>query len=142
METKQVIVFRKDLLKGEHGIRKGKFAAQCCHASLGALLKCFSKYQCVYPGEQVTTRYEVEFGSDCVLDSWLNGTFTKVVVSVDNEEQLRELDKECDELDIPHALITDSGLTEFHGVPTVTCLGIGPWEKNQRDSITGNLQLL
>lgn len=36
METKQIIVFRKDLLKGEHGIRKGKFAGQVVHASLGA----------------------------------------------------------------------------------------------------------
>ena len=142
METKQVIVFRKDLLKGEHGIRKGKFAAQCCHASLGALLKFFVKYQCVYPGEQKTTKYEVEFGPDCILDSWLNGLFTKVVVAVDNEEQLLELDKKCEELDIPHALITDSGLTEFHGVPTNTCLGIGPWENSKLDEITGHLPLL
>ena len=39
METKQVIVFRKDLLKGEHAIGKGKFAAQVAHASMGALFK-------------------------------------------------------------------------------------------------------
>ena len=37
--VKQVIVFRKDLLKGDHAIRKGKFAAQVAHGSLGALLK-------------------------------------------------------------------------------------------------------
>ena len=142
METKQVIVFRKDLLKGEHGIRKGKFAAQCCHASLGAFLKFFVKYQCIYPGNQKTTKYEVEFWPDCILDSWLNGIFTKVVVAVDNEEQLLELNKQCEELDIPHALITDSGLTEFHGVPTNTCLGIGPWEKESLNKLTGHLQLL
>lgn len=27
MQTKQVFIFRKDLLKGENGIRKGKFGA-------------------------------------------------------------------------------------------------------------------
>lgn len=36
MQTKQVIIFCKDLLKGENGIRKGKFGAQCAHASLCA----------------------------------------------------------------------------------------------------------
>lgn len=144
MDTKQVIVFRKDLLKGEHGIRKGKFAAQCCHASLGALLTFFTKIKCEYPkyGNAVTTRYEVEFGPDCILDSWLNGIFTKIVVGVDNEEQLLELNKQCEELDIPHALITDAGLTEFHGEPTVTCLGIGPWENETINKLTGNLPLL
>lgn len=144
METKQVIVFRKDLLKGEHGIRKGKFAAQCCHASLGALLKNFTKVECTYPtyGDATTTRYELEFGPDCILNNWLNGIFTKVVVSVDNEEQLLELNKQCEELNIPHALITDSGLTEFHGVPTNTCLGIGPWESESLNKLTGHLSLL
>ena len=42
MNTKQVIVFRKDLLKGPNAIRKGKFGAQVAHASLGSLLKLFN----------------------------------------------------------------------------------------------------
>lgn len=36
MQAKQVIVFRKNLLKGDCAIRKGKFAAQVAHASVGA----------------------------------------------------------------------------------------------------------
>lgn len=142
MEAKQVIVFRKDLLKGEHGIRKGKFAAQCCHASVNALLSVFSKYKCMYSEDQVTTKYEVEFGGDCVLNSWLNGLYTKIVVGVDNEEQLLELYNKCVDLDIPHALVIDAGLTEFHGVPTKTCLGIGPWVSEKLNELTGHLQLL
>ena len=43
-EVKQVIVFRKDLLKGEHAVRKGKIAAQVAHASLCALLKYAVQY--------------------------------------------------------------------------------------------------
>ena len=31
---------------------------------------------------------------------------------------------------IPYALITDNGKTVFHGVPTVTHLGIGPYFRN------------
>ena len=80
METKQIIVFRKDLLKGEHGIRKGKFAGQVAHASLGALLKCFT----VEETSDDSVIYKVQFKKGSVLDSWLNGIFTKVVVGVES----------------------------------------------------------
>ena len=53
-----------------------------------------------------------------------------------------EIKRKCDEAEIPNALITDAGLTEFHGVPTKTCLGIGPWESEEIDKITGELSLL
>ena len=150
MNTKQVIVFRKDLLKGPNAIRKGKFGAQVAHASLGALLTLFSVYkqELVRLGTfdvesgKVQYEYNLTFGKDSVLDDWLNGKFTKVVVSVDSDEELLELNKALDETVIPHALITDSGLTEFHGVPTNTCLGIGPYEAEEIDKFTGNLPLL
>ena len=151
MNTKQVIVFRKDLLKGPNAIRKGKFGAQVAHASLGALLKLFNiskkepirlgSYGDIEPG-QIYYEYSVTFGENTVLDDWLNGKFTKVVVSVDSDEELLELNKALNETVIPHALITDSGLTEFHGVPTNTCLGIGPYEAEEIDKFTGNLPLL
>lgn len=150
MNTKQVIVFRKDLLKGPNAIRKGKFGAQCAHASLGALLKLFSVYKQELvrfgtietdPGK-IQYKYDLTFGKDSVLDDWLNGKFTKVVVSVDSDEELVALNKALDETYIPHALITDAGLTEFHGVPTNTCLGIGPYVAEEIDKFTGNLPLL
>ena len=150
MHTKQVIVFRKDLLKGPNAIRKGKFGAQCAHASLGALLTLFSVYKQelvrlgtfdVEPGK-IQYEYNLTFGKDSILNDWLNGKFTKVVVSVDSDEELVALNKALDETYIPHALITDSGLTEFHGIPTNTCLGIGPYEAEEIDKFTGNLPLL
>ena len=151
MHTKQVIVFRKDLLKGPNAIRKGKFGAQCAHASLGSLLKLFNIYKQepvrlglsgnVEPG-QTQYKYSVIFGENTVLDDWLNSKFTKIVVSVDSDEELVALNKALDETIIPHALITDAGLTEFHGVPTNTCLGIGPYEAEEIDKFTGNLPLL
>ena len=151
MNTKQVIVFRKDLLKGPNAIRKGKFGAQVAHASLGSLLKLFNRYKqepikLGLHGEsesgQVQYEYSVVFKEKSVLDDWLNDKFTKVVVSVDSEEELLELNKALDETYIPHALITDAGLTEFHGVPTNTCLGIGPYISEEIDKFTGNLPLL
>lgn len=150
MNTKQVIVFRKDLLKGPNAIRKGKFGAQCAHASLGALLKLFSVYKQelikfgtfdVESGK-IQYEYNLTFGKDSVLDDWLNGKFTKVVVSVDSDEELIALNKALDDTFIPHALITDAGLTEFHGVPTNTCLGIGPYVAEEIDKFTGHLPLL
>ena len=150
MNTKQVIVFRKDLLKGPNAIRKGKFGAQCAHASLGALLTLFNVYKQelvrlgtfdVEPGK-IQYEYNLTFGKDSILNDWLNGKFTKVVVSVDSNEELVALNKALDETYIPHALITDSGLTEFHGVPTNTCLGIGPYTAEEIDKFTGNLPLL
>lgn len=150
MYTKQVIVFRKDLLKGPNAIRKGKFGAQCAHASLGALLKLFSVYKQelikfgtfdVESGK-IQYEYNLTFGKDSVLDDWLNGKFTKVVVSVDSDEELIALNKALDDTFIPHALITDAGLTEFHGVPTNTCLGIGPYVAEEIDKFTGHLPLL
>ena len=150
MNTKQVIVFRKDLLKGPNAIRKGKFGAQVAQASLGALLTCFSVHKeelikfgtiDVEPG-QIQYEYNLTFDKDSILDDWLNGKFTKVVVSVDSDEELIALNKALDGTYIPHALITDDGLTEFHGVPTNTCLGIGPYVAEEIDKFTGNLPLL
>ena len=79
---------------------------------------------------------------ELILVDWLNGKFTKVVVSVDSEEELIALNKALDDTFIPHALITDAGLTEFHGVPTNTCLGIGPYIAEEIDKFTGHLPLL
>lgn len=150
MNTKQVIVVRHDLIKGEHAVRRGKMMAQVAHASIGALLKLFKKEKCITQDgaflekDQEYYRYEVEFGPNTVLDDWLNGKFTKIVVSVPGEAELLELKEKIDKSDhyIPSALITDCGLTEFHGQPTVTCLGLGPCESNVLDEFTKDLPLI
>lgn len=132
MSVKQVIVMRKDL-----GMRKGKMIAQGSHASLGSLLKFFDKIE-----NKGSITYKVQFGKDSYLDQWLNGTFTKICLYVNSEEELLTIKKLCDEARIPNALIVDAGLTEFHGIPTKTCIGIGPWDSDQIDKITGSLKLL
>ena len=132
--VKQIIVMRKDL-----NMRKGKIAAQASHASLGALLQLFNKTQ---NGD--TTNYSIDFEKNSYLNEWLNGIFTKICLSVESEEELLSIYETIkkERQDIPCVLITDCGLTEFHGVPTNTCIGIGPLWSADIDVYTKHLKLL
>jgi PTH2 family peptidyl-tRNA hydrolase len=73
---------------------------------------------------------------------WLRQKFTKVCVSVNSEQELLDVYQKAKDEGLPAVLITDSGLTEFGGVPTNTCCGIGPWRRDEIDAITGHLSLL
>ena len=127
-EPKQVIVVRKDL-----NMRKGKIAAQSSHASLGAILNYGGK---VYEGTLTLT---IE---NLAVKEWLDGRFTKVCVSVDSEEELIDIYTKAMNRKVNVKLIKDAGLTEFGGVPTYTCLAIGPDYPENIDPITGHLKLL
>ena len=103
-DIKQVIVVRKDLK-----MRRGKEAAQVAHASLKVILD-----------RMVINPLPVEhpYHSDSLyftkqMKEWIKGTFTKVVLCCDSEEELFNLSDEADSLEIPNALILDLGLTEF-----------------------------
>lgn len=76
------------------------------------------------------------------MKMWMEGLYTKISVGVSSEEELLSIYKEATERGIPVVLITDSGLTEFHCVPTKTCLCIGPYGNEEIDAITGHLKLL
>lgn len=133
-EPKQVIVVRKDL-----NMRKGKIAAQVAHASMKVLLDRMPKFKTDYNNETRTLIYE----ENSALDKWLNGIFTKIVVSVDSKDELLTLHKIINtKSNIPNALITDCGLTEFHDIPTATCLAIGPDWPETIDKFTSHLKLL
>ena len=76
------------------------------------------------------------------LSGWIDGQFKKICVSVNSEEELLEIVQKAKDVGIPYALITDSGLTEFHGVKTNTCGAIGPSSEDVVNAITGHLKLL
>lgn len=133
METKQVIVVRKDLK-----MRKGKIAAQVAHASMGVFFKRFGRY--VSPNMNATYSFTVRVNEP--IDTWIRGAFTKIVVSCNSEEELLELYDKVNENNIPCCLIQDSGKTEFHGIPTYTALAIGPDEVSKIDEMTSHLKLL
>lgn len=131
METKQVIVMRKDL-----NMRKGKMVAQGSHASMAVILDELDIKQAIRKDD-----YEPIFASEAVAH-WLNNSFTKVVVGVNSEEELLKIYYDAKEAGIACSLIKDAGRTEFGGVPTYTCVGVGPDEVSKIDEITGDLKLL
>ena len=134
---KQVIVMRKDL-----NMRKGKMAAQAAHASMAVILDLMSTGvdESQYHGK--VAYWKLQTKVDSPIYQWIKDKFTKICVSVDSETELIETYSKAKELGFPCALITDSGLTEFNGVPTKTCCAIGPWHAEEIDKITGQLKLL
>ena len=68
--------------------------------------------------------------------------FKKIVVYVNSEGELMALAHAAQAHKLPWKLITDAGDTEFNGVPTVTCIAIGPDYSDKIDEITGSLPLL
>lgn len=115
-KLKQIIVIRKDL-----NMRKGKMVAQGAHASMKAVLPHLIDWR---------------------VKQWLSGAFTKICVSVDSEEELLSVYGKAQLSNQICALIEDSGLTEFNGVPTLTCCAIGPATDDELQEITGHLKLL
>lgn len=113
---KQMIVMRNDL-----GMRKGKMIAQGAHASLKATLENLD-----HPS----------------VKEWLSGAFTKIAVRATSEEQLFEIMSNAKEAGLIVTLITDAGRTEFNGVPTNTCIAVGPATHDELQPITGHLKLL
>lgn len=134
--VKQVIVLRKDLQ-----MRKGKMIAQGAHASMKVILDILS------PGVLQGSKDEtyVVIANQIMpepVSMWLLGKFAKIAVSVDSESELMNCLSQAKNMNIPCALITDEGRTEFHGVLTNTAIAIGPWWADEIDQITGQLKLL
>ncbi|HEY9722996.1 MAG TPA: aminoacyl-tRNA hydrolase [Oscillatoriaceae cyanobacterium] len=121
MKPKQIIVMRREYPNGVK-LRRGKEIAQGAHAS------------------QIATQMAAAMDTPAYR-AWVAGPIAKVCVYVDTEQELLELAQKAHEAGLPYGLITDSGRTEFHGVPTRTALGIGPADAEELDPITGHLPL-
>lgn len=117
-------------------MRKGKMIAQGAHASLGAVWVIEASLEASTCSGSVFDSWREPY------ESWKGGTFTKVCVYVNSAEELHELQTRAEIADLPNKLIIDNGATEFHGVPTETCLAIGPAWSEDIDKITGHLPLL
>jgi PTH2 family peptidyl-tRNA hydrolase len=115
-EVKMVIAVRKDI-----DIGKGKMAAQVAHAAVACALRSRK-------------------ASRSTFNEWMDQGQKKIVIRVQNEEELRKLKMILDQAGIMNEMITDAGLTQ---VPpgTVTCLGIGPVKASVIDPITGDYPL-
>ena len=135
-KAKQMIVMRRDL-----HMRKGKIAAQAAHASVTAVLMAMDREgrQPMTLGDGVGLRPANL--PDTPLTQWFSAGMAKVCVYVDSEEALLALDRQAKEAGLICALICDAGMTEFHGVPTYTCLALAPLPPAVVDPLTGELPL-
>jgi len=127
--VKQVIVIRRDLR-----MRRGKEIAQGAHASMAWL------------SQRVISRMTSDGAVDHLQlseaeQAWFERSFRKVTVKVTSEEELMAVYDKAQQAGLAAHLITDRGLTEFGGVPTRTCLGIGPDYDDLIDPATGDLEL-
>ena len=136
-KSKMMIVMRRDLK-----MRKGKIAAQSGHACIEAILRALIKEG--RTGDLEMTEGETVLknnGKNTPLSDWFEYGCAKVCVYVDSEEALLDIAKKAEEKGIIAAVITDAGMTEFHGVPTKTCLALEPLPAEVADEITGTLPL-
>ena len=127
--VKQVIVIRRDLR-----MRRGKEIAQGAHAASAWL------------AERVIQQLAPDGTADHVQlstaeQAWLLTSWRKVTVKVGSEEELMAVYHQALDAGLVVRLITDGGLTEFGGVPTRTCLAIGPDYDDLIDPVTGDLEL-
>lgn len=134
----QTIVVRKDL-----GMRAGKQAAQVSHASMIFLIEKLKQasffHTCSYV-EMINTGY-ITFAPPQY--NWLfDGKFTKIVLRVESEQELLNIYDRSIEAGLTCHKVVDEGLTEFHGVPTLTSIAIGPDYKSKIDPITKDLKCL
>lgn len=134
MAVKQVIVMRKDL-----NMRKGKMCAQAAHASMAFITRRLKRNPFdAYgdrPNDKVVPLSDVE-------QEWLDNSFTKICVSVDSENELLAVAAAAQDAGLVNHLVLDNGTTEFNGVPTYTCLALGPDRAERIVAITGHLRLL
>jgi PTH2 family peptidyl-tRNA hydrolase len=138
--VKQVILFRKDL-----NMRLGKVAAQVAHASMKVFFD--RKLGAGQVPAILNSGFEGELPEGTCdllviptnppMRDWVWGSFAKIVLSVESEDELLHAYELAKAAGLPTALIVDEGRTEFHGVPTKTTVAIGPAPSEEIDKITG-----
>ena len=136
--SKMMIVMRRDLK-----MRKGKIAAQAGHACIDAILMALSKEGRLNDFETTNDGIALRDTDKPTtpLSDWFKYGCAKICVYVDSEEELMNIADKAKEKGIIAAVITDAGMTEFHGVPTKTCLALEPLPTDVADELTGNLPL-
>jgi PTH2 family peptidyl-tRNA hydrolase len=139
MQTKQILVVRKDL-----NMRKGKIAAQCCHASMSFLTKGGGVYCNLGTGIPQVDYFmsSVEESHADEINHWLRNSFRKICVYVNSEEELETVHQKALDSGLMSHMIEDNGATEFNGVKTKTCCAIGPHIDERFVGITDHLPLL
>ncbi len=126
--SKQVLVMKKF-----PGMRTGKYVAQGSHAAVGSLFSI---------GKISEDKTELVIPlSNLFVKEWVLGSFKKITVYVNTDEELIDIYEKAQAAGLASVLIKDAGHTEFNGVPTLTAVGIGPDNPELINQITGHLPL-
>ena len=138
-DIKQVIVVRGDL-----GLKGGKLAVQVAHASVGFLAEklCGGSNATWLNGEEgVTFNRQRNAVLSSEQLSWLTYGFKKVVLKAETLKDLLHLQECAQVTGMTVCPVIDAGLTQFGGVPTLTCIGIGPHHSEAMDILTKDYKL-
>ncbi|RLN48112.1 hypothetical protein BBJ29_009824 [Phytophthora kernoviae] len=114
---KMVMCVRTDLKMG-----KGKIAAQCCHATLGAYKRALKR-------------------TPDAVRAWEMLGQAKVCLKVDSEEEMLALAEKAAGHGLVNYIVTDAGRTQI-APDSKTVLSIGPAPLAALDEITGHLKLM
>lgn len=123
-------------------MKKGKIAAQVAHASMGVILDAFKDRGIIRDIENDRWSTIMSDPTSFLMTEWLNGSFTKICLKVNSLEQLESYEQKALQSEIPTFKITDNGSTVFDGIPTVTCLAVGPHRNEVLDPLFWSLKLL
>ncbi|KAJ0405459.1 hypothetical protein ATCC90586_002774 [Pythium insidiosum] len=114
---KMVLCVRTDLKMG-----KGKIAAQCCHATLGAYKRAVKR-------------------TPNAVKAWEMLGQAKVCLKVDSEEEMLRLAEAATACGLINYIVVDAGRTQI-APDSKTVLGIGPAPIDAIDEVTGHLKLM
>ncbi|RHX96961.1 hypothetical protein DYB28_009041 [Aphanomyces astaci] len=114
---KMVLVVRNDLKMG-----KGKVAAQCGHATLGAYKRAVKR-------------------TPHAIECWETLGQAKVALKVESEEEMLELAGRAKELGLVHYIVVDAGRTQI-APDSKTVLAVGPASIGAIDKLTKHLKLM
>lgn len=124
--SKQAIIMRRDLR-----MRRGKEISQGGHAAIAFLAQRLRDANIdIWKLLNLLPQRE-----------WMLGGSAKITLQTHSEAELLDLHAKALRLGLESHLITDSGKTEFDGVPTNTCIAIGPDKAEKVDEVTGALKL-
>ena len=126
-KVKQVIVMRKDL-----NLSKGRLVTQGAHASVAFLT---DKMKANLSNPEALWWVNLSQAEK----EWVYGTFYKVCLSVDSENELLDIGHKAVMLGLSVKYIEE---TTGFDKPTFTCLAIGPDYSSKIDPVTKHLKLL
>lgn len=143
MSFKQYIVVNRELK-----MSRGKLMSQAAHASMAWLTHIIREEAFIpSPPWDDCVHADLVFSRD-LYDGWINGSFTKIVLAVDSEEEMLELINKLEANGYTENrsffVIRDNCSTELEPDETgtrMTCIGFAPSESEKLSDIMKDYKL-